>query len=99
LKSRIAEAVATAKASALADALACTESTLAKLIAVPAVELLQAFPANLWQQLHTVRKQVGCTCLAAVVADADGQKQPAPACPCNSGGSFSSAEAHNHIVW
>jgi hypothetical protein len=40
------------------EALRKTEDELHKLIAVPAVELLQGFPTNLWQQLHTVRLQV-----------------------------------------
>lgn len=58
LATQLDEAVDKAKHARTKEALHATEATLSKLIAVPAVELLSAFPPNLWQQLHTVRKQV-----------------------------------------
>jgi hypothetical protein len=42
------------------EAVAATEVTLSKIIAVNAVELLSTFPADLWKQLHSARKQVLC---------------------------------------
>lgn len=48
-----------AKKARVDEAVGITEVTLNKLIAVNAVELLSAFPADLWKQLHTARKQVG----------------------------------------
>jgi hypothetical protein len=59
LEDKIQQHVEKAKHAAVKEALHRTEDELHKLIAVPAVELLQGFPANLWQQLHTVRSQVG----------------------------------------
>jgi hypothetical protein len=58
LEDKIQQHVEKAKHAAVKEALHRTEDELHKLIAVPAVELLQGFPANLWQQLHTVRSQV-----------------------------------------
>lgn len=58
LEAKVQEHIAKAKHAAVKEALRRTEDELHKLIAVPAVELLQSFPANLWQQLHTVRSQV-----------------------------------------
>jgi hypothetical protein len=40
------------------EAVASTEVTLSKIIAVNAVELLSNFPADLWKQLHSARTQV-----------------------------------------
>jgi hypothetical protein len=45
------------------EAVASTEVTLSKIIAVNAVELLSNFPADLWKQLHSARTQV-CNWLA-----------------------------------
>lgn len=50
--------VAQAKQERLQQALEHTEAILNKLITVPALELLQTFPANLWQQLRTAQQQV-----------------------------------------
>ncbi|KAF6265964.1 RHD3/Sey1 [Scenedesmus sp. NREL 46B-D3] len=61
LEARIQEHIEKAKHAAVKEALRKTEDELHKLIAVPAVELLQGFPANLWQQLHTVRLQAVAT--------------------------------------
>lgn len=58
LAAQTQEHIDRAKQACLKEALHSTEATLTKLIAVPAVELLQTFPQNLWQQLHTVHKQV-----------------------------------------
>lgn len=41
------------------EAVAATEVTLSKIIAVNAVELLSSFPPDLWKQLHSARTQVG----------------------------------------
>jgi hypothetical protein len=59
LEAKVQEHIEKAKHAAVKEALRKTEDELHKLIAVPAVELLQSFPAHLWQQLHTVRLQVG----------------------------------------
>uniref|UniRef100_A0A383VTW4 Protein ROOT HAIR DEFECTIVE 3 homolog n=1 Tax=Tetradesmus obliquus TaxID=3088 RepID=A0A383VTW4_TETOB len=61
LEAKVQEHIEKAKHAAVKEALRRTEDELHKLIAVPAVELLQSFPANLWQQLHTVRSQAVST--------------------------------------
>lgn len=53
-----------AKKARIDEAVATTEVTLSKIIAVNAVELLGNFPADLWKQLHSARKQVGVCRLA-----------------------------------
>lgn len=53
-----------AKKARIDEAVAGTEVTLSKIIAVNAVELLGNFPPDLWKQLHTARKQVGLAALA-----------------------------------
>lgn len=65
LASQIHEHIDKAKHAALKEALHSTEGMLTKVIAVPAVELLQNFPPTLWQQLHAVVKQVSCCGRAA----------------------------------
>eukprot|EP00775_Hariotina_reticulata_P006126 gene6126-6365_t len=64
LSSAIQEHIDKAKHALLKEALHSTEVTLSKLIAVPGVELLATFPANLWQQLHSVRQQAVSTASA-----------------------------------
>lgn len=54
-----------ARKARIDEAVAGTEVTLSKIIAVNAVELLGNFPPDLWKQLHTARKQVGLAALAS----------------------------------
>jgi len=69
LAAAIQDHIDKAKHALLKEALHSTEVTLSKLIAVPGVELLATFPANLWQQLHSVRQQVWLkSCAATMIA-------------------------------
>lgn len=58
LAEQIQQHTAKAKQARVDEAVAATEVTLSKIITVNAVELLSTFPADLWKQLHSARKQV-----------------------------------------
>jgi hypothetical protein len=60
LAEQIQQHTAKAKQARVDEAVAATEVALSKIIAVNAVELLSTFPADLWKQLHSARKQVEC---------------------------------------